>query len=533
MDKPGFSADRFINSPFAAVFTAGITSLLLHVSRNMFAYSYTQIFVSLTAQIAMSLLTALLVIPIRMMIRHATEWLQTRLSQQRTAGPARMAPAILIRLAGLHWTDMFTLAFVVLWMYPPSAHLPPAGACPSQLFTAGVKILVAAAGLLVLCRGIRPLNLILLPLFFIALGNFPFVVFREIMDARAPVAHSERLVTFKTRPNVYVFFLESYTGKDALRMFYEIDADPIYRDLARLGFSTHDTYASRTFTAAGAATLMRMRHITHLPIIGRLDMKKPVYQMISGITYNPVIEQFKRNGYRIAFLQKDLYVYRFKSPAVEASNLDAVFTGFQYYLTPLSDSILRNVKILHALKQPLSETIKPDIRHLIDDHHPTFFFVYSGLDHIRDGQTREEFVDCYRTLYNNFNLQLMDLLAFINKEDPEAVVVLTGDHGGHSYGLNNFLGNRRATNKLSPDMIARDAASVLFAIKNPVKNKTWQEVEQRPFTHVNLFRYLFAILADDRTLLDTAEPDISLYVNNSIIVRNNQPLKKWEPNPQP
>ena len=533
MGKPNFSVDRLIKSPAATVFVAGMISLLSHINRNLFTYTYPQVFVSLAAQTALSLLAALIMNQAGKAIHCIASWLQNCLSPDRSTQPARTANLLLHRLVRLHWADALALAVVLTWMPLASPiyqlQVIVLKTCPILLFIVRIKTLLAVTGLLVLWRGIRPFNLVLLPLFLITLATFPLVLAREIMEPAPPVVRNERKVTFKTRPNVYLFFLESYDSKESMRRFFDIDAGPVYQDLARLGYVTPDTYSSRTYTMGSASTLMLMRHFSAKEwSAGDWDVKKSMHRMMSGITHNPVLQQFKHNGYRIAYLHRQPYLYRFKSPAIDVYNLDAVFTGLQHYLAPIMTAFLSEVTVSRKHPPPFLATIEPFIRRQLDGGHPTFFFVYSGLYHI-ESESSDEYLDHYCRAYQDFTPKLIDLLEFINQKDPGAIVVLIGDHGAQVNGLHKFGGDKLAASGHSPETIAQDAAAVFLAIKNPVKNEVWQEVLKRPITHVNVFRFLFAILSDDRTLLDKAEPDISHYVDDSIIARDNKPLKKWEP----
>ena len=569
MGKPFLSADRVINSPAVSVFVAGMTSFIFFINRNLFTYSYPQVFISLVVQIFLSLASAFIIILAGMAInriatclqdrlstelstklsqiltwhshdqeesfkqknaKHAIEDFLTRLLQQTHYGLTRL----LLRLTRLHWTDALALVGVLAWMQltPQIYHLQilVLKSCPWLLFAVRIKTLLAVIGVLVLWHGVRPFNLVLVPLFFITLSTFPVVLGKEIMEPAPPTALLEPKVTFKTKPNVYLFFLESFTSKENMHHFFNIDSDPFYQELASLGYVVKDTYSSRTYTMGSAATLMLMHHFPAKEwFAGRWDVKKSMHKMMSGITYNPVLQEFKQNGYQIAYLHRERYLYRFKSPVVDISNLD---TGSpRRYLDPIVNAHLSGIESFREKELPLLPTIKTIVRRQLHNNKPTFYFMYSGLYHgVKDDDfNRELYLRRYRQVYHDFTPKFIDLLKFINQEDPEAIVMMTGDHGAGAQRPYIFRGNTHIDLGYSPDEIAQDCASVFFAIKNPVDNNAWREVTKRPITHVNLFRYLFAILADDRSLMDKAAPDISLYVDDSIIARNNHPLKEWDP----
>ena len=530
MKKPNFSTDRIINSPAVAVFVAGLIPLISQINSGLFSYTPAQVIVSLVTQLIISLLAASVMVLAGMVLHRIISWLQKHFSLNlSTPPPMRLAHRLMLRLTQFHWVDTLALAGVIAWMQPASQiyqlQILVLHNCPILLFAVRIKTLLTIAVCLVLWHGIRPFNLILLPLLLITLATFPVVLARQVMEPEPPAERSIGKLTFKTRPNVYLFYLESHNSRENMGRVFDIDADPFYQALARLGYVVNDTYSSRTYTMGSAATLMLMRHFSAKEwSTATLDLKRNIHKMVSGLIYNPVLEQFKHNGYRIAYLHRQGYLYRFKSPAIDVTNLESLFTGPQYYLSPIVWTYLYNVKAFQEKEQPLLETIRPIIRKQLDDGHPTFFFIYSGLYHGgANDETEQEFLSQYRQVYHDFIPKFTDLLAFLQREDPGAIVVLIGDHARV-----RLRDRELDASKLSPEMMAKDKASVFFAIKNPVDNNVWREVLKRPITHVNLFRYLFAILADARSLLDKAEPDITHYVDDSIIARDNQPLKQWE-----
>ncbi len=409
---------------------------------------------------------------------------------------------------------------------------------PTFLFYASLTSALATAA--TFRWGIHALNRFFLAFLVVTGGTFMWGLLRE--DTKEEVAfplREDSEITLTVKPNIYLFLLESCVGGDTMRDFYGIDTEPLRRELTKREFILQDTCSSQVFTIGSAATLMMMRHLdVNKWGAGNFDVRRRVRTMLCGEAYNPVLDTLKRNGYRISFLHQNDYLGAKDSSAVDVSNLSDRMDAFQN-LDPLVDAtgILgrREASVWQTPKE-FAEESKSIIRQTLEG--PTFHFIFTGLEHNRPGETTGELRSWwkteYRRLYHLFYPRLLAFLDFIEKEDPNALIVLIGDHGAKLFGPDLTIDSPNypalvQSGVCNPETLARDQASVLFAIKTPVPHPVWNN---RVVTHVNLFRYLFATLSGDESLLEHPEPDVSMvWTKPHIIARDGQPLQKWEPIP--
>jgi len=134
-------------------------------------------------------------------------------------------------------------------------------------------------------------------------------------------------------------------------------------------------------------------------------------------------------------------------------------------------------------------------------------------------------VNTYRNIVTKSDVVLIKLLRDFAEKDPESIVILIGDHGPHFNtrrweGEKNDLNENMLKNGIQPTEVTRDLFEVFMAIKWPIGTKKPHEY----FSHVNLFRQVFAVMTEDETILKTR------VVNDSFVFagKNNSPLVSRE-----
>jgi hypothetical protein len=179
---------------------------------------------------------------------------------------------------------------------------------------------------------------------------------------------------------------------------------------------------------------------------------------------------------------------------------------------------------------------------------PQFYFIYTGAMHsnIVDADpyaTLDTGIRTYPDVYERFEKEeypfvrrkadenLISMLDIIYKYDPDALVILIGDHGAHRYAAAQFgKGDVNALIRacgIEPSLAASDHVGTLLAIKWPIPHYS----EGKVISHVNLFRHVFAALAEDPSLLKDCEPNESyVQANGKLykVVKDGVPLLNWE-----
>jgi len=531
--KPGGRFSRLCDSSLVVLPAASLGPFLSFLGRNAFYYSLSEMATSLAALAALSVVLTLSLVVLRSLLRRVSIGLSNRGLGHFVWLPELLQDAYIACAAGA----VFALFSGLL---AGDALLPWLPRPFFFLFSSSLSFAIAIA--IVLRWGIRGLNTLLLSFLFVTSMSFLYNLLGETgrQQVAFPLA-PDREIRFTAKPNIYFFFLESYTGREEMRDFYGIDVDPFYRELEKRGFLVRDTYSNRDFTVASAATLMAMRHLDLSSQgqglgVGLLDAKSEVRNMITGRSYNPTFAILKRNGYRISYLQRDHYMYSRPSPAIDVTNLS--FSDFRFKRWPLMDAtgfFKASLNDVITNDEPIFfETTKAIIQQCQD--RPTFHFIHTGLAHAADNFNaptyHERWKSSYGKIREDFNLKLFDLLDLVESQDPQALIVLIGDHGAKMFGFRSGIDSPEypafvAAGRGDAETLARDKASVFFAIKSPVKSEIWST---RRISHVNLFRYLFSILSGDETLLEHPEPDVCIsWDGKYIIARDGRPLKEWEP----
>lgn len=358
-------------------------------------------------------------------------------------------------------------------------------------------------------------------------------------------------IKLKITPNIYLVHLESYHSPTAMKQLYNFDNQDFISNLKSKDFfvsqNNFSNYNSTLQSLAGM--FLEQHHYYHhstelLDSIGARDV-------IGGKIYNPTLSILKNNGYRIAYIQSNSYNF------TPGSHLD-------YYYPPIKiyDSLLifQSPKInqLHAslsnLQYPnkrvdLSHADKneyyPILYHAIDlakqSQHPTFFFIQEPLEIEHSPlsneynwiKNEEGWVNTYVEKVKNSNPQILNTVDRIIKNDPEAIIILYGDHGAWKYrDIWNDRGNKSIEEiiyerkKISMDDLALDLFGVFTAIRFPNGDPSFFDGK----TYVNLFRMLFSNLSEDNQLLPNQEDASYLNTSGKIykIVVNGKALEKSE-----
>jgi hypothetical protein len=176
---------------------------------------------------------------------------------------------------------------------------------------------------------------------------------------------------------------------------------------------------------------------------------------------------------------------------------------------------------------------------------PKFYFINTGAAHSAftvDVNTWPDLFlkferEQYPLIRREADADLVMMLNIVHEYDPGALVILIGDHGARRYrGIEKGEGKANALMRargISPSLAARDAVGVLLAIKWPASLQQWVQrfLAGRVISHVNLFRFIFAALTEDLSVLDDCEPNESYIPANGKLYKVAQdgvPLQNWE-----
>jgi hypothetical protein len=167
--------------------------------------------------------------------------------------------------------------------------------------------------------------------------------------------------------------------------------------------------------------------------------------MMAGLSPNPALQTLRSNGYRVQYIHHNDYfvtargVLDFNYPEVRADSALAVFG------TPIIDRMI-GVSGDEAERGSNSEQMKVLLAHIkpptSETGQPWFTFSHVALPaHSPTNKTWKE-LDGYSEIYKRRTIEanehMSKMIAAIKERDPDAIIVLIGDHG--SWRFRNIWG---------------------------------------------------------------------------------------------
>ena len=438
-------------------------------------------------------------------------------------------------------------------------------------------------GLIVSSFRSKPGAFILIVFLLTSLGRTIWGTGKDMLLLTKPHTHDSLLdsITFKKKPNIYFFLLESFHSRDALRKIYDANIDQFASKLENTGFTLYDPiYANYFPTTMSALSLFGMDHHFYYQSRGLSDMSRAASLSIGD---NPAIRILRNNGYKITYINNS-FLYREKSRLIDYSNqifgetylcvpiyhvyillyepirfffrlIPHVRTAFRNVVVPTKDIMSAGPMLEDTLPMDISKIneLKTEIEKS-EFNNPTFRFIYGfGASHTNNYLYRENSLD-RKKRYKNYWLKYYPLLIkkgtseieqaikYIGSKDPNAIIVLLGDHGA-------WLRARMVEYvTMQPDIalekikkansdygytlsdLTIDVSSVFLAIKWP-EQVIKSNLANPPLSHVNLFRYIFSVLAENKSLMEHAVPNNSYFLMFDKVyttVKQGEVLKEWE-----
>ena len=256
-------------------------------------------------------------------------------------------------------------------------------------------------------------------------------------------AKNIRLVDFKTRPNVYFIAFDALMPRVLVRKFLELETTPYHDFLDAHLRPFRNMFADKVATRRALNSLLAF----DLDYFARFG-KKP--GLFSGRIPSPLLEIFKHNGYTTNTLYQNPRFGKEKGPYV-----DNYFTERGYgvcevlnedfkYLTFLGYCQLRTTKLFTSLLKRLNlsndlneiDFLLANLRSGLDEGKPQMFLSYifspKHTPNAFDWQKTKHVREYRRTYLRNSSTTaeyFEQLITFISREDPSAILYVFGDHG--------------------------------------------------------------------------------------------------------
>lgn len=298
--------------------------------------------------------------------------------------------------------------------------------------------------------------------------------------------------TFTKTPNIYVIQPDGYVNPSQLeRGYYEMDTSEMNAFLTTHNFEIYENFRSNyDATLSSNSSLFAMKHHYYQGDAANFELYNAREHIVSS---NPVLSVLKNNNYTTHFITESPYLLLTR-PA-----LGYDYCNYSYAEIPY---LSKGFKLKKEVKPALYEFMEQPGKA------PKFFFVQIlNPKHIDGGTKGENLAEKKRKIYqknlNETNLLLQDIITHIQENDKNALVVLVADHGGYVGFESLFQGSVYTED---PDKTISIFSSLL-AISWPEGTTVMYRDSLK--TNVNLFRVLFAHLAEKPEFLTNLQEDAS------------------------
>jgi hypothetical protein len=417
-------------------------------------------------------------------------------------------------------------------------------------------------------RGFRLVNTFLLAWLLISLASGLINIHsapaeEKIAEARfiaeeGVITENGLRLALKKKPNIYLYFLESYHSPYAMKLFYDHDAGPLVEYLRGKNFLVYDRILSNShYTLASMLDTFTMRLNQNIDR-GNLDAGPKIRRVLGGDDDNHLFKILKDNGYHLTFITMGSnYFFQVQGPNLDATDADSIPIAPLLDLCPVISTPLvalylnwRGEGRWFVGRQ--AERVRQAAERGLKRGGPFMVILKGGAGHAdgtRNRDARQDFEAWkpeYLKLVAGGDAEMKEILEYLDETDPEALIILIGDHGSWPYrshfdesintgDLEGFRGQLTELG-LTLDEVAQNFFGVFLAIRLP--GGEHRDIAQGlALNHVNLFRHVFAYLNDDPNLLSAREPALSLlsakdearalglsHSDKFILGRDNQPV---------
>ena len=304
-------------------------------------------------------------------------------------------------------------------------------------------------------------------------------------------------VVFKKKPNVYFIEPDGYVSFSELKKpFYKVENSKFESFLEEENFKTYPDFRSNysATLSSNGATFMMKHHYYDLDTSSE-DVENAREIIMSD---NIVLNAFKQNNYETYFLSETPY-FLLNRPKLgyDHSNID--YSDIAYIHNGMGKT--------EPVLEPLASFVKDEV------DKPKFFFIQLLKPwHIKSRKGSSEGKEAERNHWieamRKSNNLMTDIISEIKQNDPEALIMIMGDHGGYvglDYGDQSY---KKTQN--------RDVVYSIFSTNLTIHwpNNIVPEYDSKLKTPVNVFRILFSYLSENESYLDNLQEDASFIILN-------------------
>lgn len=406
-------------------------------------------------------------------------------------------------------------------------------------------ILPLSSWILIRCLGFRFVNVLLTSQLILSLGIAAYNIGADYKSSLHinEVASRDSFIKFEKKPNVYLFFCESYQNLNTVREVFGYDSSDFIQQLSSLGFAVYDNvYSNSSYTLGSLRDLTTMRY--KFSSIGNLDAFSSEREIFGGGKGNLLLKIFKNNGYETTFIiegssgfftKKGIYLDNTNhKPNPLLLTLAPLWDSNHYLETILSIFIKGNSQrtpdmeatgVLEILKSYLKNKDKPQlyIHYLLTAFHTPSDGSYN-YKMKKDWTKNSGYVEQIKKA----NQTVFEISQYLRQKDPRSIIIFIGDHGpwrtrGFPYDFENKKLNKANLAEIDEtyQSVVDDYFHVFSAIYYPDGFKSLTK-----FSHVNLFPQLFYQLAPNSLELIKKiehENNFSIHYSGQIMAIEGKP----------
>lgn len=424
-------------------------------------------------------------------------------------------------------------------------------AIPKTIWTFVILALLSISIFLYSKKCLKIINIFLLVTITVGLFQYAQAIVSDMKEAKI-VNHFNsndefKDVKFKKKPNIYYFYMESYTGQDALKSLFNFDNSKFNNALEKDGFYIFPhAYSNYEYTIPSLQSTFILRHHYHAIDFKFFDAGLNVRNIFAGDKNNTLINVLRDNGYNINYYLSDTYL--FKKPI----NINRYNNEFDYNLFTKNLFKRFSNDAQKSNNKDYYKKLYSEVDYISKSSKPEFLFIKIGdnkdfpLNHFvpyyecLTGEQKKNIIqsDFEKHSYKYFkewdkkylndlvqeNEKMEKILDYIVKKDPNAVIVVLGDHGSsrylgvQKYNAQEYYKDFLPETKVTTKDIANSLFNVTFALRYP-----YDLIQKRPtvITNVNVFRYIFSELSKNPDLMKNEQRNISMTPSIQFIEEGN------------
>jgi len=299
-------------------------------------------------------------------------------------------------------------------------------------------------------KGVQFTSLCLL--FF--LGNEAFLAFTQ--EAKYPKAGYENTWTGKKespekkQPPIILIVMDAYTANASLQKFWGFDNRELIQFLEQQGFYVPKfAYSPYNRTSYTLAAMLNGRPVAD-SILQMQESHAQLQLLFQQINDSQVLEALKQEGYSLE--NASIFHLRGHSPAYSTAFLSHTLSDVLLARIPKWNTLKGYYTYLHYPLKKVVAAVKSNTfvyAHCMAPHGPYFYNAQGELQSVEENLAQPK---AYLEYLKYCNQQLASTLTAVLQKEPEAIILITGDHGYR------YLRGKNAE---------KEAYSAFFAVRLP------------------------------------------------------------------